>query len=140
MSIYKNQAQRVIDHISEKLQMTAENVEKIFKFNVAMMENRIEMMHIKTKMNGKKCADALIQAWEASNPEYITNEYKVVHLYEGLTFRMKVLPKEIITYYAGPEGDYLHSTKYSGEELTDTIKNSICEDVIVSYIRKTSTL
>ena len=139
MSIYRNQAQRVIDHISEQVKMKPEDVEKILKINVDMMENRIELMHIQTGMNGKKCADALIQAWEASHPDYITRQYNITYKVDGLVFHIKQIPKELFILFKGSHGDYLHSYKHEGE-LTEDVKLSACTDCLKAYNEKTKDL
>lgn len=136
MSIYRNQAQRVLDHMATQTGMTAYDYTRIFGISTEMLDNRIELMHIQTKLNGKECADALIQAWEASHPDYIVNQYNIIHNINGLQFRIKRLPEELIIFYAGPKGDYLHSYKYVGE-LTEDLKDQACEDCIIEYTKKT---
>lgn len=64
MSRYRNQAKRVIDHICTSNQMTEDKVKELFGLSVEMIDNRIEMIHLKTGKNGKQCADMLIQSWE----------------------------------------------------------------------------
>jgi hypothetical protein len=136
MSIYRKQAQRVIDHICETSKMNQENVEKIFKLNVALIENRIKDLVAHTSMNGKKAADKLIEVWDASHPDYVYKAYPIVHEYKEGTFRMKVQDREIIIFFAGPHGDFLHSYKYAGQELTQDLKDQICEEVVMIYFTK----
>lgn len=139
MSIYKNQAQRVIDHMAEQSNMNSEDYQRIFKITVPMIENRIELMHIQTKMNGKKCADAIIQAWEASAPDYVEKNYNIVYQIEDLVFRIKQLPKELLIFFKGHKGEYLHSFKHEGE-LTESIKQESCADCLRAYNDKVKDL
>ena len=137
MSRFKNQAQQVIDHITTQCSMSAENVEKHFGISLDMIENRIEMIHLKTGMNGKKAADAIIQTWEASSPDYLTIEYPETLSLDGHIFRFKVLPKEIIVFFAGPPA-YLHSCPHDGSELTESLKLTICTAVLKAFNEKTA--
>lgn len=137
MSIYRNQAKRVIDHICTSNQMTEDKVKELFGFSVEMIDNRIEMIVLKTGKNGKQCADMLIQSWEASHPDYINREYKEVINIDGLIFRMRVLPTEVIVFFNGAKGDYLHSYRTT-EPFTDKVKEAAALDCLKAYNEKTA--
>lgn len=139
MSIYKNQAQRVIDHMANQSGMSSDDYQRIFKITVHMIENRIELMHVQTKMNGKKCADAIIQSWEASHPDYLERQYNIVYQIDGLVFLIKQLPTELLIFLNGHKGEYLHSFKYSGD-ITEEVKQNACTDCLKVYNEKVKDL
>lgn len=62
MSIYKNQAQRVFDHIQANGGMEILNAS--FSISVDRIESAIEKAVKKSGINGKKAADTLILFWD----------------------------------------------------------------------------
>ncbi len=63
MGIYRNQAQRVFDHLNENGGL--ELLNKSFNITVERIEEKIEESVKRSGLNGKKCADALIKFWDA---------------------------------------------------------------------------
>jgi hypothetical protein len=124
--------------------MSVEDLGSTLNITVDQIEKQIIDLVSSLKMNGKKCADLLIRHWEASDPDYIEKNYQVLFTYkpkdsEEITVRMKQLPEEVLSFYRGPKGDYLHSFKYSGV-LTEEIKAVICEHLMLEYKQKTDEL
>lgn len=120
--------------------MSLDDLDKILKINADQIEQKIIELHQSIKLNGKKCADLLIRHWQASDPNYISENYRILFDYkpkerEPISVRMKQLPEEVLTFYQGPKGDYLHSFKYSGI-LTEEIKAVICEHLLLEYEQK----
>lgn len=144
MGIYRNQATRVVTYIADQCKMSVKDIGDILNITVDSMEKQIIELNKTLKLNGKKCADLLIRHWEASDPDYIDKNYTIVFSYkpkdsEEITVRMKQLPEEVLTFYRGPKGDYLHSFKYESV-LTDEIKAVIVEHLLLEYKQNTEKL
>lgn len=135
MSIYRNQAQRVMDYISSSMKLPKDKIDSLFKINIDKIENSIQSL-VRAGMNGKAAADHIIKIFNGSHPDYIQNEYNVVHKYASHEFRMKVLSSEIIVFFQGEKGDYLHSFKHDGRELDNLYKDIICNDCLTTYNKK----
>jgi hypothetical protein len=139
MSIYRNQAKRVIKHIADQCKIKPEKVAEIFGITVDMIDNRIELTHIQTGLNGKKAADLIIDLWEQSQPDYDIerDRYNTVHHYQDKEFRFRVIEnQEIICLYKGEQGDDLISIPHKKIALTAEYLDSVCEQVLIKYNEK----
>jgi hypothetical protein len=139
MSIYRNQAKRVIKHIASQCKITPDKVSEIFGFTVEMIDNRIELTHMQTGLNGKKSADLIIGLWEQSQPDYNIerDRYNTVHHYQDHEFRFRVIEnQEIICLFKSEHGDDLISIPHKKEALTAEYLDSVCEQVLIRYNEK----
>jgi hypothetical protein len=65
MSIYRNQAQRVYDHVKQQLGFTDQVLNDQFKISVDGMEKKIiEIIEKSPSLNGKKVADLMIKLFD----------------------------------------------------------------------------
>jgi hypothetical protein len=138
MSIYTNQAQRVIDHILSDLKVSEADLNSLFGINREAIENRIQLTVLTTKVNGKKAADILIELWQRQHPDYkIEDTYSLRHTYNRQLFKFRVLDKELICLFDHPLGSDLQSFPHSKKvELTHEYLDSVCQQVIINYKEK----
>ncbi len=73
MGIYRNQAQRVIDHIVRKMELSEEKINEHFQINIDKIEKSIEDGVKITGFNGFKMANVIIDLWEKSNPDFASS-------------------------------------------------------------------
>lgn len=126
---FTNQAKRVINHISEQVNISPDDVGNIFGFTVEVIENRIQLMHTMTGQNGYKCADALIDLWEQSRPGYSIEKdrYSNTHTYQDIEYRYRIIPGQEIIFLLT---DDLISLPYKDEALTDEYLDTLCSTVL----------
>lgn len=141
MGIYRNQAQRVFDHIQKDTGLSIEVLDKNLKISVDKIEKSIESSCKGSGINGKNTADLLIKTWNASAPDYIETNYPYSHDYMDMTYRFRPLEKEVIIHMVTKNGDFLHNIPNTGGDPNDlSYRDGLCERAFEAYCVKCKTL
>lgn len=139
MSIYKTQAQRVIDYIVQDSQIPESALNETLKINIDFIEKRIINMVQQKLGNGKEAADLLIDQWKRAHPDYIKNAYSITFMFQGLEYRFKVLDNEFHIYFEPPHGAFLHNIQTAFIN-TDEFKEAACSIAFQAYQEKVKTM